>query len=66
LFGGGLLFRSLAAAGFVDSVEVAVIPVLLGEGIGLLPPPAGRIGLKLTGHRVYEKTGIVGLDYAVG
>src|SRR5262249_54438911 len=38
LFGGGLLFRSLAAAGLVDAVEVAVIPVLLGKGIPLLPP----------------------------
>ena len=30
LFGGGLLFRSLLDAGLVDTVEVAVIPVLLG------------------------------------
>ena len=40
LFGGGLLFRSLAQAGLVDGVEVAVIPVLLGGGIPLLAPPA--------------------------
>ncbi len=66
LFGGGLLFRSLAEAGFVDAVEVAVIPVLLGEGIPLLPPPAGKTVLKLTSHKVYEKSGIVGLNYAVG
>src|SRR5262249_6325230 len=32
LFGGGLLFRSLLEAGLVDTVEVAVIPVLLGGG----------------------------------
>ena len=35
LFGGGLLFRSLLDAGLVDTVEVAVIPVLLGGGIPL-------------------------------
>src|SRR5262245_13191016 len=64
LFGGGLLFRSLADAGLVDAVEVAVIPVLLGGGIPLLPPPAMQTKLKLTGHRVY-KTGIVALEYAV-
>jgi dihydrofolate reductase len=64
LFGGGLLFRSLLDAGFVDAVEVAVVPVLLGGGIPLLPPPAGRTKLRLTGHRVY-KTGIVSLEYAV-
>ena len=29
-FGGGLPFRSLLDAGLVDTVEVAVMPVLLG------------------------------------
>ena len=33
LFGGGALFRTLLDAGLVDTVEVAVIPVLLGGGI---------------------------------
>jgi dihydrofolate reductase len=64
LFGGGLLFRSLLDVGMVDSVEVAIIPVLLGGGIPLLPPPAKAAKLKLTGHKVY-KTGIVLLEYAV-
>ena len=40
LFGGGTLFRALLDAGLVDTVEVAVIPVLLGDGIPLLPPGA--------------------------
>src|SRR5919198_490914 len=47
LFGGGSLFRTLAAAGCVDMVEVAVMPVLLGGGIPLLPVPADRIRLEL-------------------
>jgi dihydrofolate reductase len=64
LFGGGLLFRSLLDAGLVDAVEVAVIPVLLGEGIPLLPPPYTQAKLHLTGHKVY-KTGIVSLEYAM-
>jgi dihydrofolate reductase len=64
LFGGGQLFRSLAEKGLVDTVEVAVVPVLLGGGIPLLPPPAGKVNLKLTGHKVYG-TGIVFLHYAV-
>jgi dihydrofolate reductase len=64
LFGGGVLFRSLLEAGLVDSVEVAVIPVLLGGGIPLLPPPAARARLTLSRHRVYP-TGIVSLEYAV-
>jgi dihydrofolate reductase len=65
LFGGGLLFRSLLDAGLVDTVEVAVIPALLGEGIPLFPPPAKHAKLKLTGHKVYNKTGIVSLEYAL-
>jgi dihydrofolate reductase len=65
LFGGGALFRSLLAAGLVDMVEIAVIPVLLGGGIPLLPPPAGRAKLTLTRHRVYPKSGIVSLAYSV-
>ena len=38
LFGGGELFRSLLAAQLVDTVEIAVVPMLLGGGIPFLPP----------------------------
>ena len=67
LFGGGELFRGLLEARQVDTVEVAVVPILLGEGIPLLPPKAssGRFKLKLTGRRTYGKTGIDSLEYAV-
>jgi dihydrofolate reductase len=65
LFGGGSLFRSLAELRLVDTVEVAVIPVLLGEGVPLLPAPTNRVTLKLTAHKLYAKTGIVSLQYAV-
>jgi dihydrofolate reductase len=64
LFGGGNFFRSLFDAGLVDTVEVAIIPILLGQGIQLLPPPAKRAKLTLTGHRVY-KSGIVSLEYSI-
>ena len=66
IFGGGELFRSLLAAGLVDRIEVALIPILLGGGIPLLPPPAGRAELKLRKQRVYEKTGTIGLEYDIG
>ena len=65
LFGGGELFRSLLAARLVDEVGVAVVPVLLGGGIPFLPSPADRARLKLKTHRVYAKTGTVGLEYDV-
>ena len=66
LFGGGSLFRSLLEARLVDAVEVSVIPVLLGEGIPLLPPKPSseRFELKLASSRTF-KTGIVSLEYAV-
>jgi dihydrofolate reductase len=65
LFGGGVLFRSLLEAEVVDAVEVALVPVLLGGGLPLLPPPAGQAKLKLTAQKVYQNTGIVSLQYAI-
>ncbi|MEX2142046.1 MAG: dihydrofolate reductase family protein [Pirellulales bacterium] len=64
LFGGGL-FRSLLEAGVVDTVEVGIVPVLLGGGIPLFPPPATQARLKLTGHKIYPSTGTVSLEYAI-
>ena len=66
LFGGGTLFRSLLEARLVDTVEVGVMPVLLGEGIPLLPsrPSSERFKLKLAGSQAYG-TGIVSLEYSV-
>jgi dihydrofolate reductase len=65
LFGGGELFRTLLEAGLVDTVEPAVVPVLLGGGVPMLPSPAARASLSLRGHRLYPKSGIVLLEYAV-
>lgn len=65
LFGGGELFRSLLGAGLVDGVDAAVVPVLLGGGIPLLPSPAERARLELKNQRVYPKSGIVGLEYDI-
>jgi dihydrofolate reductase len=65
LFGGGSLFASLAELGYVDTVEVAVIPVLLGEGVPLLRPTSQRVALQLTRHKLFTNTGIVLLEYAV-
>jgi dihydrofolate reductase len=65
LFGGGVLFRSFLELGLVDTVEPAIIPVLLGAGIPLLPPSAPRTSLTLTGHRPYPHSGIIVLEYAV-
>ena len=65
LFGGGELFRSLCEEGLVDTVEVSIVPVLLGGGIPLVPELPERVELTLTGQRTYEKTGTVSLVYEV-
>ena len=65
LMGGGSLFASLLEMGVVDTVEVSIIPMILGAGIPLVPPPAKQAKLKLTSRRVYETSGIVSLEYAI-
>lgn len=65
LFGGGSLFRSLLDSHLVDAVEVAIIPVLLGGGVPLLPNPTTVAKLRLDKHRIYPKTGTVSLEYSV-
>jgi dihydrofolate reductase len=64
LFGGGSLFRSLLDAGLVDTVEVAVMPVLLGTGVPLLPP-GSMTKLVLKDQKVLPASGIVALSYSV-
>jgi dihydrofolate reductase len=64
LYGGGELFRSLLDAGLVDTVEVAVVPVLLGAGVPLLPPGAAT-KLVLADQKILPASGIVVLAYAV-
>lgn len=66
IFGGGALFRSLVEANLVDSVEVSMIPVLLGDGVPLMPGPYRPVPLTLTNHRVLPATGTLMLEYAVG
>lgn len=66
LFGGGSLFRSLLDAGLVDTVEVAVIPVLLGAGVPLLAPGSGSpVSLVLSDQKILPASGIVVLAYTV-
>jgi dihydrofolate reductase len=65
LYGGGELFRTLLDAHLVDTVEIAIMPVLLGSGIPVVP--AGAMAtLKLVDQRVLPDSGIVVLAYLVG
>lgn len=65
LFGGGELFRSFLDVGLVDQLEIAVVPVLLGAGLPLLPGGAMHTKLSLVSHRVYKTSGIVLHTYSV-
>ena len=65
VFGGGKLFRSLLELGCVDTIEPAIIPILLGKGIPMVPATDFRAPLRLTGHRLYERTGTWILEYAI-
>jgi dihydrofolate reductase len=64
LFGGGVLFSSLLEADLVDGVEVGLVPILLGQGLPLLPPLPRRTRLALTDTQTYP-SGIVLLSYDV-
>jgi dihydrofolate reductase len=64
LYGGGELFSRLLAWELVDTVEPAMIPILLGEGVPFLATSSVRSRLTLVGHKVYP-SGMVLLEYRV-
>ena len=64
LTGGGSLFLSLAQAKLVDSVEVTIVPVLLGSGTPLISPPSEQITLTLQSHKIY-RSGLIFLKYGL-
>jgi len=64
LFGGGELCRTLLDAGLVDTIEVAVVPVVLSVGVPLVAP-GGRAKLLLSDYKMLPDSGIVMLSYAL-
>jgi dihydrofolate reductase len=64
LFGGGELFRTLLDARLVNTVEVAVSPVLLAAGIPMLPP-GNSTRLVLSDVQRSPTTGRISLAYLV-
>jgi dihydrofolate reductase len=64
LFGGGSLLRSLLDAGLVDTVEPAVIPVLLGSGVPFVGP-GPNVKLRLADQQTLPASGIIALSYSV-
>ena len=64
LFGGGGLFRSLLDAHLVDTIELGVMPIILSQGIPLLPEGKRSPRLHLDECRPLS-SGTVGLTYTV-
>jgi dihydrofolate reductase len=62
LMGGGVLFRTLLDAGLVDTIQLTVIPVLLGSGVPLLPE-SRQHRLQLTAYKAYPN-GTLALTYS--
>jgi len=65
LFGGGSMFRTLVDADLVDSVEVAIMPVLLSQGVPLLEPGGRITGMKLEKCETLPASGIVMVTYSI-
>lgn len=71
LFGGGVLAASLLDQRVVDTVEVAIVPVILGRGIKMIEGGGGGAAgptsrrLRLTGSEVYAASGIAICKYEV-
>jgi riboflavin biosynthesis pyrimidine reductase len=62
--GGGQVVRSMIAIGKLDVLEMAVIPIILGNGVPLFPSGTGELRLRLTRcetkakgalHLIYER-----------
>jgi dihydrofolate reductase len=64
LFGGGTLFGSLASAGLVDTVELGVMPVLLGGGQPVISGNTARVKLGLSSCES-SPGGVLSLKYTV-
>ena len=64
LMGGGELFRCLLDYRLVDTVEIGVVPILLGRGIRLLPEFLKSIPLKFRKSEAFP-SGIILLKYDV-
>jgi dihydrofolate reductase len=63
LMGGGALFRTLLDAGLVDTVELSIIPIMLGSGTPLLPV-GSRCPLRLEQSSAFPN-GTLRLRYSI-
>jgi dihydrofolate reductase len=64
LFGGGVLASQLLSAGLIDSIDVAIMPIVLGTGTKLFET-ALPTQLLLVDRAILQKSGIAVIRYAV-
>jgi dihydrofolate reductase len=62
--GGPLTIRGLAELGYLDRLEVVLLPLILGEGVRLCPPGSHMSSLELLGEPRIHTDGSVELVYA--
>lgn len=63
LMGGGELAREFLKEDLVDGLDLAMMPILLGDGIPLFPPGFSERNFTLVSHRVHP-SGIIRAVYA--
>jgi dihydrofolate reductase len=59
LVGGGEIVTLLHDAGLIDTYILALIPVILGDGIELFPGVKAQANLRLTEHRVFPNGAVM-------
>lgn len=59
LIGGGEIVALLHDAGLIDDYILALIPVILGEGVELFPDVKTQANLRLSEHRVYPNGAVM-------
>ena len=64
LAGGADVAQQYLAAGLIDKMEIAIVPILLGEGARLLEN-LGDSELRLSQVQAIEAPGVVHLEYGV-
>jgi dihydrofolate reductase len=64
IFGGGEVARAFLAAGRLDTFELCIVPVLVGDGIALFGPGTPPRSVRLAMTQPYAN-GLVRMDYEV-
>jgi dihydrofolate reductase len=63
LAGGGEMAREFLKQDLIDQIDIAIIPVLLGDGIPLFPPGFPQRNFKVASQRT-TKTGRIAITYS--